>query len=131
MKKIGFVMLVSALLLGPVHLSDANDKIQVSRACLDDLLKLHGVHYYDAGFTAVMDEAFDEKERLKSNIYDVKTEDEFNGAISVTNKLVDLFRADDRMQEYDSLHARMEGRYNAPDGKALNTLVELVYGSGC
>ena len=131
MKTIRCGAMALAVLAGTTQLAIAGDKIQVSKACLEDLLSLTRVHYYDMGFRKVANLAFDEMKRIKRNIHNVETEDHFNGAIKITNKIVDLTKSDSQYRKYSEQHARMEGKYNAPDGKALTTLRRLVFGSKC
>ena len=124
-------VLIATAVLAFTHHSSAQDKIEISASCLDDFLHLHWIAAYSDGFYAVWDRAYDMMERMEANIYDVQTEDEYNGAIQITNDIIDLYREDDAMQSMDRIYGRIEGKYNLPEGEVLYQLERRLRNSDC
>lgn len=124
-------VLVATAVLAFMHHSNAQEKIEISTSCLDDFLQLHWAAAYFDGFDVVWSRAYDMKEHMKDSIYDVETEDRYNGAIQITNDIIDLYEDDDIMQDIDRLFGRMEGKYNLPEGEVLYQLEQRLRNSDC
>ncbi len=124
-------VLISTVVLAFTQNSDAQEKIEISKSCFDDLLQLSWTAAYYEGFNAVWDRAYDMKERMENNIYDVETEDKYNGAIQITNDIIDLYDDDETMQGIDRFIGRLEGKYDLPEGQVLHSLEQRARESDC
>ncbi len=124
-------VLISTVVLAFTQNSDAQEKIEISKSCFDDFLQLYWSEAYDAGFSAIWNRAFDTRDRMENNIYDVETESEYNGAIQITNNIIKLYRDDETLQGIDKLYGRLEGKYDLPEGQVLHSLEKRVRESDC
>ena len=68
---------------------------------------------------------------MEANIYDVETEDKYNGAIQITNDIMALYGEDETMQGIDRLFGRMEGKYDLPEGEVIYQLEQRLRNSDC
>ncbi len=124
-------VLVSTVVLTFAHHSNAQEKIEVSESCLLDFLVIQRAAAYNHGFNTVWDRAYDMKERMEAEIYDVETEDMYNGAIQITNDIIDLYDGDEIMQDMDRLFGRIGGKYDLPEGREVSHLRQRVFDSDC